>query len=170
MQLSNDPTLSSLPLLATFLKSYARPYLGISPPPSNKQQIPESSEPGSLADDTAASEQQASASSQAPHAGAITHEEDELVEREIRERFKRMCEGYFESVSKKLVIEHKVLALVRFRCAVELNFLIQYSMSLLHSRCMYDDASAFKSRTAATMKHTFGRGRYSRTANRPTRR
>lgn len=33
---------------------------------------------------------------------------DELVEPEIRDRFKRMCEGYYESVSKKLVIEHKV--------------------------------------------------------------
>jgi regulator of nonsense transcripts 2 len=35
-------------------------------------------------------------------------ESEELVEKEIRDRFKRMCEGYFESVSKKLVIEHNV--------------------------------------------------------------
>lgn len=36
------------------------------------------------------------------------NEADELVEKDIRVRFKRMCEGYFESVSKKLLIEHKV--------------------------------------------------------------
>lgn len=35
-------------------------------------------------------------------------EEDELVEKDIRDRFKKMCEGYFENVSKKLVIEHNV--------------------------------------------------------------
>ena len=29
-------------------------------------------------------------------------------EKEIRERFKKMCEGYFDNVPKKLVIEHKV--------------------------------------------------------------
>lgn len=62
--LSNDPSLSSLPLLATFLRGYAGPFLG-------------------------------------------RDEEACLVEDDIRERFKRMCEGYFDSVGKKLVIEHK---------------------------------------------------------------
>ena len=38
----------------------------------------------------------------------LTKEEDELVEKEIRDRFKRMCEGYFENVAKKLVNEHTV--------------------------------------------------------------
>lgn len=38
----------------------------------------------------------------------LVKEEDELVEKDIRDRFKKMCEGYFESVSKKLVIEHNV--------------------------------------------------------------
>jgi len=37
-----------------------------------------------------------------------SNEEESLVEPDIRDRFKRMCEGYFDSVSKKLVIEHKV--------------------------------------------------------------
>ena len=37
--------------------------------------------------------------------------EDELVEKDIRDRFKKMCEGCFESVAKKLVLEHKVPAL-----------------------------------------------------------
>ena len=69
-----------MPLLTTFLKSYARPYLGIVPSSGQEQ-------------DTF------------PSIGA---EEDELVERETRARFKKMCEGYFDSVSKKLVIEHKV--------------------------------------------------------------
>ncbi len=36
------------------------------------------------------------------------NEGEELVEKEIRDRFKKMCEGYFDSVSKKLVIEHDV--------------------------------------------------------------
>ena len=44
-----------------------------------------------------------------PPLGAET-EEDELVEKDIRDRFKKMCEGYFESVAKKLVLEHKVSA------------------------------------------------------------
>lgn len=35
-------------------------------------------------------------------------EKEELVEKEIRARFKKMCEGYFDNVAKKLVIEHKV--------------------------------------------------------------
>ena len=39
---------------------------------------------------------------------ASLKEEDELVEQDIRDRFKKMCEGYFDSVCKKLVIEHKV--------------------------------------------------------------
>ncbi|KAF7376231.1 Nonsense-mediated mRNA decay factor [Mycena sanguinolenta] len=93
--LSNDPTLSSLPLLSTFLKSYSRPFLGIVPPAASKQ-ISVLSEPGTL-------------SSQAAESGAfpsLSKEEDELVEQEIRDRFKRMCEGYFENVCKKLIIEH----------------------------------------------------------------
>lgn len=101
-QLSNDPSLSSLPLLSIFLKSYARPFLGIAPL-AVKQQIPESSEPGTLA--PAASEEP-NFTAAFPQLG--TKEEDELVEKDIRDRFKRMCEGYFDSVSKKLVIEHKV--------------------------------------------------------------
>jgi len=41
-------------------------------------------------------------------------EEEELVEPDIRDRFKRMCEGYFDNVCKKLVIEHKVRSLSPF--------------------------------------------------------
>ena len=102
LQLSNDPTLSSLPLLLAFLKSYSRPYLGIVPPQSSKQ-ISASSEPGTLSE--AASEEAAQANSSAP---APTDEGEELVEKEIRDRFKKMCEGYFDNVAKKLVIEHNV--------------------------------------------------------------
>ena len=36
--------------------------------------------------------------------------ENELVEKDIRDRFKKMCEGYLENVAKKLVLEHKVSA------------------------------------------------------------
>lgn len=38
----------------------------------------------------------------------LQKEEDELVEKDIRDRFKKMCEGYFDNVCKKLVIEHNV--------------------------------------------------------------
>ncbi|KAL5485215.1 NMD2 [Sanghuangporus weigelae] len=100
--LSNDPTLSSLPLLSTFLKSYARPYLGIIPSAPSKGQIPESILTGTLATETSQNV------ALFPRLGT-DNEEDELVEKDTRSRFKRMCEGYFESVSKKLVIEHKRL-------------------------------------------------------------
>lgn len=99
-KLSNDPSLSSLPLLTTFLKSYSRPFLGIAPPAQAKQ-ISISTEPGTL---TSTEAQEAQESTQA----LPLNEEHELVERDIRDRFKRMCEGYFDNVSKKLVIEHKV--------------------------------------------------------------
>jgi hypothetical protein len=96
-QLSNDPSLSSLPLLSTFLKSYSRPFLGLAAVAS--KQVSEAIEPGALSADIAATN------------GAfpeLAKEEDELVEKEIRDRFKKMCEGYFDNVSKKLVMEHKV--------------------------------------------------------------
>ncbi|CAL1708255.1 unnamed protein product [Somion occarium] len=98
--LSNDPSLSSLPLLSTFLKSYSLPYLGLSPPQASKQ-ISAASEPGTLSEETTMV-----ASGAFP---PLVKEEDELVEKDIRDRFKKMCEGYFESVSKKLVIEHNRL-------------------------------------------------------------
>ncbi|KAJ7076399.1 armadillo-type protein [Mycena belliarum] len=97
--LSNDPTLSSLPLLSTFLKSYSRPYLGIIPPTAPKQ-ISLLSEPGKL------STAQTIESSVEGAFPSLVKEDHELVEQEIRDRFKRMCEGYFENVCKKLVIEH----------------------------------------------------------------
>ncbi|KAI0293362.1 ARM repeat-containing protein [Multifurca ochricompacta] len=100
--LSNDPSLSSLPLLTTFLKSYSRPFLGLVPPVASKQ-ISASAEPGTLA----------CGASDAPEVAfpplGVEAEEDELVEKDIRDRFKKMCEGYFENVAKKLVIEHKRL-------------------------------------------------------------
>ncbi|KAH9915683.1 ARM repeat-containing protein [Fomitopsis serialis] len=102
--LSNDPTLSSLPLLSTFLKSFARPYLGITPP-STAKQISASSEPGTLSS-AATDEANAKVNGAFP---ALVKEEEELVEKEIRDRFKKMCEGYFENVSKKLVQEHNRL-------------------------------------------------------------
>ncbi|KAF5380407.1 hypothetical protein D9615_004497 [Tricholomella constricta] len=94
--LSNDPSLSSLPLLTTFLKSYSRPYLGINPPAFSKQI--------SSGSDAAVANVQADGGFP-----SLTHEVDELVEQDIRDRFKRMCEGYYENVCKKLVIEHKRL-------------------------------------------------------------
>jgi hypothetical protein len=95
VQLSNDPTLSSLPLLTTFLKSYSCPYLGIAPPLPPKQILSDLDQRNEL---------------DGVFPG-LTKESDELIEQDIRDRFKRMCEGYYDNVCKKLVIEHKV----RFR-------------------------------------------------------
>lgn len=103
-QLSNDPTLSSLPLLSTFLKSYSRPYLGITSPAAAKQ-IPSSSEPGTLSSATTANAINGNTNGSFPE---LAKEEDEFVEREVRDRFKKMSEGYFDNVCKKLVIEHNV--------------------------------------------------------------
>ncbi|KAI5123948.1 hypothetical protein M0805_006362 [Coniferiporia weirii] len=100
--LSNDPSLSSLPLLSVFLKSYARPFLGITPSIISKGQIPEGVAVGSLVNGVTQDTEKFPRLEK-------SEEEDELVEKEIRARFKRMCEGYFESVSKKLIIEHKRL-------------------------------------------------------------
>lgn len=83
-------------MLTTFLKSYSRPYLGITPP-ANSKQITLDTEGGSRSDDEGGGA-----------FPALAKEEDELVEQEIRDRFKRMCEGYYENVCKKLIIEHKV--------------------------------------------------------------
>ncbi|KAI6046075.1 ARM repeat-containing protein [Pisolithus marmoratus] len=93
--LSNDPSLSSLPLLSTFLKSYGRPYLCLNPLQS--RQMPSDADPSRATDEAR------------NVAIAAFDEGEELVEQGTRDRFKRMCEGYFESVAKKLVIEHKRL-------------------------------------------------------------
>ncbi|KAH8828075.1 ARM repeat-containing protein [Flagelloscypha sp. PMI_526] len=98
--LSNDPSLSSLPLLTTFLKTYALPFLGISPPTSNKQ-INAQTEPGTLSFST-----QSSVDGPFPE---LAKTDDYLVEQETRDRFKKMCEGYFDNVAKKLLIEHQRL-------------------------------------------------------------
>ena len=45
-KLSNDPTLSPLPLLSTFLKAYSCPHLGLTPP--STKQIPTTAEPETL--------------------------------------------------------------------------------------------------------------------------
>ena len=74
-----------MPLLTTFLKSYSLPYLGITPPAMSK-----------------------TAQSNGHAFPALNEEPVFLVEQDIRDRFKRMCENYFDNVSKKLVIEHKV--------------------------------------------------------------
>jgi regulator of nonsense transcripts 2 len=62
-----------------------------------------STEPGMLAFDTSKT-----AETTFPPLGVEA--ENELVEKDIRDRFKKMCEGYFENVAKKLVLEHKVSA------------------------------------------------------------
>jgi hypothetical protein len=70
--------------------------------PSQTSQIPTTAEPGSLSSAQSQRENEIAQFSQ------LVPEEEELVEQDLRERFKRMCEGYFDNVCKKLVIEHKV--------------------------------------------------------------
>lgn len=43
-----------------------------------------------------------------PENDEIPHGSDDFVEQDIRDRFKRMVEGYYDTVCKKLLIEHKV--------------------------------------------------------------
>lgn len=82
------------------MKSYSRPFLGITPSVPAKQ-ISSDAEPGTLSNQVQEDNEDA-------HFPPILKEEEELVEQDIRDRFKRMCEGYFDNVCKKLVIEHKV--------------------------------------------------------------
>ncbi|KAG1770609.1 hypothetical protein EV702DRAFT_1202376 [Suillus placidus] len=76
LRLSNDPTLSSLPLLSIFLKSYSRPYLGLTPPQS--KQISAEAEPGTLSSATTNATQ--------GEFLMLLHEDEELVEQEIQHK------------------------------------------------------------------------------------
>jgi hypothetical protein len=69
--------------------------MGLTPPAA--KQIPATSEPGTL-----------SSSVEDPAHAQKINEDQELVEKDIRDRFKRMCEGYFDNVSRKLLVEHNV--------------------------------------------------------------
>lgn len=147
VKLSNDPTLSSLPLLSIFLKSYSRPYLGLTPPQS--KQISAETEPGTLSSTTTNAAQ-----GEFP---TLLHEDKELVEQEIRDRFKRMCEGYFDSVSKKLTIEHKVCIYINI-CRFSPEKINLYFRS------------ACKIKIVGIMKHISGLGRSLRIGNKRMRR
>ena len=50
----------------------------------------------------------AEAQHKATSANVVINEDEELIEKDIRDRFKKMCEGYFENVSKILVKDHMV--------------------------------------------------------------
>ena len=138
--------MSSLPLLVTFLKSYSRPYLGISSTAATGQVTTENGD-GSLSAD---------AQQKATFANIVVNEDEELIEKDIRDRFKRMCEGYFENVSKILVKDHVV------RIAL---FWWKRVWMLIRCPC-----SAFKNRTGEIMRRTFALGRFSRIDNRHMRR
>ncbi|KAH7108193.1 ARM repeat-containing protein [Auriculariales sp. MPI-PUGE-AT-0066] len=98
--LSGDPTLSSLPILVMFIKVYGRTYLGLASAASKGGRM--TVESGSLAEAVSREDGESRLAS-------IADENEELVEKEIRERFRRMCEGYYEKVGQKLVIEHNRL-------------------------------------------------------------
>jgi hypothetical protein len=117
-------------------------------PPAASKQISATAEPGTLSFDASNADDTAF-----PPLGVET-EEDELVERDICERFKKMCEGYFESVSKKLVIEHKVGAI---------GTLCQDTVTWRLHR-------DYKSKIVVTMKHISARARSSKIVNKRMRR
>lgn len=76
------------------------------------------------------------------------------MEKEIRDRFKRMCEGYFDSVCKKLMVEHKVFS------PSELTLL----------ELLKPFVSGFKNRIGAITKHIYDPAKYSKIVNRHMRR
>lgn len=127
-------------------------------PSATSKQVPVSSEPGTLASEAAAA---ATGDGGFPTPANANIKEggegEELVEKDIRDRFKKMCEGYFESVSKKLVIEHNVCRFLFF-----------------HHRTGTDplmwECSVCKSKTGRIMKHIFDRERYSKIDNKRMRR
>lgn len=84
-------------------------------------------------------------------------EAEELVEKDIRDRFKKMCEGYFDSVAKKLVIEHKVCP----------SNPILYSSNELMATM---ECRGCKSRTEGITRRTFARVRSSRIDSKHTKR
>lgn len=149
-KLSNDPTLSSLPLLSTFLKAYSHPYLGLTPP--STKQIPPGAEPGTLSSTATSNAQEYTAGVAFP---SLVNGEEELVEKDVKDRFKKMCEGYFDNVTKKLVIEHKVLFI---------------DIPLLICSLIKDVCRNCKTRTAEITRRTSARVRYSRIDSRRTRR
>lgn len=102
--LVNDPTLGSLPLFTTFLKGYSRPFLGITPLSSSSKQVANDVQAGDLASAVAQD-----AANGVSNGAAVSNEKEELVEKDIRDKFKRMCEGYYENVAKKLLKEHNRL-------------------------------------------------------------
>ncbi|KAF8609017.1 transcription factor [Ceratobasidium sp. AG-I] len=102
--LANDPTLGSLPLFTTFLKGYSRPFLGITPLSSSTKQVDAEVQAGDLASTVA---QDATNGTQ--NGAAVFDEKEELIEKDIRDKFKRMCEGYYDNVAKKLLKEHNRL-------------------------------------------------------------
>lgn len=81
-----------------FLKSYGRPFLGLTPTNTSTSQVPTSADSGTLSSDMQANALAASTEGL----------NEELVDKEARDKLKRMCEGYFETISKKLVKEHLV--------------------------------------------------------------
>jgi len=105
------------------LKSYSRPFLGLLPPSPSKQIGPDA-EPGNLSSNQAHGDGDRNSS----HFPSLIKEEEELVEPDIRDRFKRMCEGYFDNVCKKLVIEHKVRSLLT--CLIIYIYKLTFSQRL----------------------------------------
>jgi regulator of nonsense transcripts 2 len=113
--LSNDPSLSSLPLLSLFLRSYSYPYLSILPP-STKSQIPQSTEPGTLSSSTSNT---TSSSTEPTEPNGTTNmnafpslpssDTPLLVPAEIQTKFRKLLLTYYDSVCKKLLIEHTKL-------------------------------------------------------------
>lgn len=79
-------------------------------------------------------------------------EEEELVDKEVRDRFKRMCEGYYENVAKILVKEHNVRG---------------YLLDGIDNLC---PGSVYKNKTVVIMKRISDLAKYLRIDNKRMRR
>lgn len=122
------------------------------PPAATSKQISISSESGTLSEEATKNANAAHTNGVDGSFPALSREEDELVEKEIRDRFKKMCEGYFDSVSKKLVIEHNVSVSCKLLQVVDVSH------------------SVYKSKIERIMKHISARARSLKTVSKHMRR
>lgn len=122
--------------------------MGITPSSASTKQVDADVQAGDLASAVA---QDAANGTQ--NGATVLDEKEELIEKDIRDKFKRMCEGYYDNVAKKLLKEHNVSGLTAG---------VQTSLIWIFS--------AYKIKTGAIMKLTSNRVKYSRIGSRHTRR
>lgn len=85
------------------------------------------------------------------------NENEELIEKDIRDRFKKMCHGYYDNVVRKLLKEHEVRSFEACEPIV-----VDVDLKTHHRN--------FKNKTGATTKLTSSPARSLRTVNKHMRR